>query len=79
MRVKQHIGSFSVVKSHFTRKSKMFDLFMEECKENQLPRESLITEGYFAPNTICHFFKPKKGRCESCNEYQKTVDKEELS
>lgn len=92
LRVKKHIESFPVVESHYTRKSskrlyldpnlnikKMFDLFMEECKEQQLPGVSLITyRRIFCTQYNLSFFKPKKDQCLICNEYKNAANKEEF-
>ncbi|CAG9773465.1 unnamed protein product [Ceutorhynchus assimilis] len=81
--VKEHIESFPAVESHYTRKSskrqyldpsldiiKMHELFVQMCKDKNLPTVSSITyRRIFCQNYNKSFFVPKKDQCMTCSEY----------
>lgn len=89
-KIKDHIESFPVTESHYTRKStkrqyldctlniaKMHNLFLEKCKENNEQGVSLVTyRRIFCTHFNLSFFKPKKDQCLQCSTYQKSDNKE---
>ncbi|CAH1109438.1 unnamed protein product [Psylliodes chrysocephalus] len=92
--VKKHIESFPVMESHYTRKDtsrqyldpnlnirKMYLLYIEQCKENQLiPVSEMKYRSVFGQEYNFSFFKPKKDQCLICTTYAKadSEKKEEM-
>ena len=93
--VKQHIESFLVMASHYSRKdlkniylesglsiAKMYSLYKIQCEEiNQNPVSSITYRRTFCKDCNYSFFKPKKDQCTLCNKYgvENDVDKAETN
>ncbi|KAK7475710.1 hypothetical protein BaRGS_00033032 [Batillaria attramentaria] len=83
-RAKEHIASFPVVESHYTRKdtqrlylsseltlSKMYELYLEQCQqENQQPVSNRKYREIFTHNFNYSFHQPKKDQCVTCTVFK---------
>lgn len=90
--VKEHIESFPVMESHYTRKDtsrkyldaklnirKMYQLYCDECKDNVLiPVSEMKYRSVFCQEYNFSFFKPKKDQCLICTNYAKADSKKKL-
>ncbi|CAG9838458.1 unnamed protein product [Diabrotica balteata] len=91
-KVKEHIESFPTMESHYCRKSsnrlyldpnlsisKMFELYMEQCKRRDEAHVTEITyRRIFGKHYNMSFFNPKKDQCAICNQYKnKNINEED--
>lgn len=84
--IKEHINKFPCIESHYSRNksqkkylgshlniSKMYELFFEECKENQIPEEEIPKKWLYADifNTEFNlsFKEPNNDTCDACDEF----------
>ena len=91
--IRQHIGSFSAVESHYCRKNtnrkfldcnlsitKMHELYRVMCRENkQEPVKEDIYRRTFNTEYNLSFHRPKKDQCGQCFSYQEQKTKETVS
>jgi len=88
--VKDHIGSFPVVDSHYCRKtsmrqylehsltiSKMYDLYCQQ-KWNTVPVKKTSYVKIFNSEFNIGFYKPRKDQCDECDIFEKMTEDDRL-
>lgn len=91
--IKDHIESFPVTESHYTRKSsnkmyldsklsisKMYSLYKERCDQKKQKPASITTyKRIFGKEYNYSFFKPKKDQCALCMRYKNSTEEDRVA
>lgn len=91
--IRRHIEAFPCVESHYCRAeskkqyldpllniNKMYDLYIEYCRENQIdPQSASLYRHIFNYEFNLDFLKPKSDRCDFCEQYKLAQRENRLS